>query len=83
MTWAHGNFYWNELMTHDAEKAKNFYADALGWTFEAMPMPNGTYWMAKSGDKSVAGMFPMAGPDFAGIRKTGCPTWRSITSMPG
>jgi predicted enzyme related to lactoylglutathione lyase len=28
--WSHGTFYWNELMTRDAEKAKTFYADTLG-----------------------------------------------------
>ena len=37
--WTHGSFYWNELMTRDAEKAKKFYGDTIGWTFEAMPMP--------------------------------------------
>ena len=26
MQWSHGHFYWNELMTRDAEKAKKFYA---------------------------------------------------------
>lgn len=30
----HGTFAWNELSTDDVEKAKAFYASALGWTFE-------------------------------------------------
>ncbi len=56
----HGTFYWNELMTRDAEKAKAFYAATLGWTFEAMPMPQGgTYWIAKAGDAPVGGIFTM------------------------
>ena len=64
----HGTFYWNELMTRDAEKAKAFYGATLGWTFEAMPMPEGgTYWMAKVGDKPAAGIFTMAGDHFDGI----------------
>ncbi len=63
----HGSFYWNELMTHDAEKAKKFYSDTIGWTFDAMSMPNGTYWVAKMGDKAVGGLFPMNGPDFANV----------------
>src|SRR5262245_41243734 len=42
----HGTFCWNELMTHDIETAKKFYADTIGWTFDAMPMPDGTYWIA-------------------------------------
>ena len=62
--WSHGNFYWNELMTHDVERAKKFYDATVGWSFEAMPMPNGTHWVAKMGDKSVGGLFPMTGPDF-------------------
>ena len=33
--WSHGNFYWNELMTRDAEAAKKFYGATLGWTFRA------------------------------------------------
>jgi predicted enzyme related to lactoylglutathione lyase len=62
--WSHGSFYWNELMTRDVEQAKKFYGGTVGWTFDAMPMPDGTYWVAKMGDKPVAGIFPMSGPDF-------------------
>ncbi len=65
--WSHGKFYWNELMTRDAEAAKRFYGTALGWTFEAMAHPLGTYWVAKLGGESVAGMLPMSGPDFAAV----------------
>ncbi len=65
--WSHGNFYWNELMTHDPEKAKRFYAETIGWTYDAMPMPDGTYWVAKMGDTPVGGIFPMSGPDFDGM----------------
>ena len=47
--WSHGNFYWNELMTRDVEKAKRFYGGSVGWTFDAMPMDGDTYWVAKMG----------------------------------
>lgn len=68
MTWTHGHFYWNELMTRDVERDKKFYADALGWTFDGMPMPDGTYWVAKSGgDKPVGGLFSIAGAQYAGV----------------
>jgi predicted enzyme related to lactoylglutathione lyase len=67
--WSHGTFYWNELMTHDAEKAKKFYGSSIGWTFDAMPMPNGTYWVAKLENKPVGGIFPMSGPEFVGMRE--------------
>ncbi len=64
----HGTFYWNELMTRDAEAAKAFYAATLDWTFDAMPMPEGgTYWVAKVGDAPVGGIFTMDGPKFEGV----------------
>ena len=63
----HGSFYWNELVTRDVEKAKNFYGATIGWTFDGMPMPDGTYWVAKMGDKAVSGLFPIAGPQWDGV----------------
>jgi predicted enzyme related to lactoylglutathione lyase len=65
--WSHGTFYWNELMTREAEQAKKFYADTLGWSFEGMPMENGTYWVAKAGGEMVGGLFPLASPQFDGV----------------
>jgi hypothetical protein len=65
--WSHGRFYWNELMTRDIERAKKFYADTLGWTFEGMPMPDGTYWMAKSGGEIVGGLFDISAPHFGPV----------------
>ena len=63
--WSHGNFYWNELRTRDAERAKRFYETTIGWTFEPMPMDGGaTYWLAMLGGKPVAGLFPLASPQF-------------------
>jgi uncharacterized protein len=70
---SHGTFHWNELMTRDPEKAKQFYSAAIGWTFEAMPMANGTYWVAKMGGTPVAGIFPMSGPDFATVPENWIP----------
>jgi predicted enzyme related to lactoylglutathione lyase len=60
---AHGNFVWNELYTRDVEAAKAFYAATVGWTFEGMPMPqqNRTYWLARAGEKPVAGILDMRG----------------------
>jgi predicted enzyme related to lactoylglutathione lyase len=65
--WSHGHFYWNELMTRNAEKAKKFYGGAIGWTFEAMAMPDGTYWVAKMGDAYVGGLFALTSPQFDGV----------------
>jgi len=54
-------------MTRDVEQAKRFYSSSIGWTFEPMPMANGTYWLAKMDDKPVAGIFPLSGPEFEGV----------------
>jgi predicted enzyme related to lactoylglutathione lyase len=69
MNTTHGTFCWNELMTRDVERAKKFYADTIGWTFQAMPTPSGggTYWCAIQGGKPVAGIFPLTSPQFDGV----------------
>ena len=69
MTATHGKFYWNELMTRDVERAKKFYADTLGWSFDGMPVPGGTgtYWVAKAGDEPAGGIFDISAPDFAQV----------------
>jgi predicted enzyme related to lactoylglutathione lyase len=54
-------------MTRDIEGAKRFYRDTIGWSFEPMKMDWGTYWIAKSGDKNVGGMFELKGPEFEGV----------------
>ena len=59
-----GSFYWNELMTRDAEAAKKFYGATLGWTFEPMEGGEGpAYWVAKAGDESVAGIYSIDADD--------------------
>ena len=68
MAWSHGNFYWNELMTRDVARAKKFYADTMGWSYDAMPSGGGsTYWLAKSGDAIVGGLFDISGPEFKDV----------------
>lgn len=58
----HGFFHWNELHTRDAEQAKRFYGEALGWTFDGMEMgEGGTYWICMSGGKPAAGILTMGG----------------------
>jgi uncharacterized protein len=68
MRGSHGTFYWNELMAHDVEGAKRFYANTMGWSFDAMPMPGGgAYWVAKMGDQPVGGIFDISGPEYDGV----------------
>ena len=67
MTWSHGQFHWNELMTRDVARAKKFYGDAMGWTFDSMPTPDGgTYVLAMAGDTPAGGMFDINGAEYAG-----------------
>ena len=75
--WSHGSFYWNELMTRDAEKAKKFYGDSIGWKFEAMQSPTGTYWIAKVGDQPVAGIFDISAPEFGQVPES----WMSYLAV--
>ena len=58
----HGKFIWNELNTHDAEASKAFLAATLGWSFEAMPMPDFTYWVVKNGEERIGGIFEFHEP---------------------
>lgn len=58
-TTTHGLFHWNELMTWDTEKAKAFYAETLGWGYEAFPMEQGEYIVCKAGDKVAGGIMEM------------------------
>jgi hypothetical protein len=55
----HGKFVWNELNTYDVDGAKKFLSAALGWSFEAMPMPDSTYWVAKNGNDRIGGIFDL------------------------
>jgi predicted enzyme related to lactoylglutathione lyase len=65
---AHGQVVWTELNTRDPEKAKAFYAQALGWTYDAMPIAEGgTYWVISSGGTTVGGIYTMADPKFEGV----------------
>jgi uncharacterized protein len=67
-SWTHGTFHWNELMTRDVERAKRFYGETIGWSFDPMPMPDGgTYWLAMLDDRPVAGMFSLAGSEYDGV----------------
>lgn len=51
-----GEFCWNELMTPDSKKAKQFYSDLFGWQMEDMDMGQMIYTMIKNGEKGVGGL---------------------------
>lgn len=51
-----GEFCWNELMTPNAKKAKEFYSALFGWEFDDHDMGNGdTYSMLKQKGNNLAG----------------------------
>jgi uncharacterized protein len=78
MRGTHGTFYWNELMTREVEGAKKFYADAMGWSYDAMPMGEGmTYWVAKIGDESVGGIFDISAPELGPVPES----WMSYIAV--
>ncbi len=61
----HGHFNWNEFVTRDPERAKTFYAETIGWTYQARPMlGGGTYWVAMMDGVPVGGIFPAEGPGY-------------------
>jgi predicted enzyme related to lactoylglutathione lyase len=75
---SHGTFCWNELMTRDVEGAKRFYESIIGWSFQAMPMADGgTYWVAHSSDKPVAGIFSLNAPGYNGVPES----WMSYLAV--
>jgi uncharacterized protein len=74
---SHGHFHWNELMTRDVEKAKKFYADTIGWSFEGMEMPDGTYWIATVDGEPVAGIFDISSAEYQGVPES----WMSYIAV--
>jgi predicted enzyme related to lactoylglutathione lyase len=75
---SHGHFHWNELLTRDVERAKKFYQQSIGWTFEPMKMNDGaTYWVANMNGKPVGGLFPTDRPGFEGVPES----WMSYLAV--
>ena len=52
----HGAFSWSELLVDDVELAISFYTDVIGWEIEEMEMPQGRYYVLKSGGEPVGGI---------------------------
>ena len=75
---SHGHFHWNELMTRDVDRAKRFYQNTIGWSFDAMPMADGgTYWVAMLSGKPVAGIFSLNAPGYDGVPES----WMSYLAV--
>src|SRR6267143_6161062 len=73
----HGTFSWVELGTTNADAAKRFYGELLGWTFEDMPAgPDMIYSMAKIGSNHVGALYKM-GDQMKGVP----PNWGSYITV--
>ncbi|MCA9883055.1 MAG: VOC family protein [Anaerolineaceae bacterium] len=72
-----GAMCWNELMTSDVEKAKTFYSDLLGWTYNKMDMGEaGDYWLIQNAGRPNGGIFPLMG-EMAGMP----PSWAAYFTV--
>jgi uncharacterized protein len=52
----HGAFSWCELLTSDADNAKNFYTKLFNWTLEPGPVPDMEYAIVKAGGEQMGGI---------------------------
>lgn len=55
----HGDFFWYELMTSDADAAQAFYGPMLGWDFSGHPAPGMDYRTFAKGDEAIGGLMPL------------------------
>lgn len=62
-THAAGRFVWHDLVTHDLEAVRTFYAQLFGWEFEqAAPRDGHPYLLAKLDGNYVAGIVELPRP---------------------
>lgn len=55
----HGDFIWYELITDNADAARAFYGEVIGWTIEAQPSGPIDYRMISASEGNVAGLMPL------------------------
>lgn len=63
---AHGTIWWSELCTGDVDAAKAHYRAIAGWSYDEMSMDGHSYWVAKAGERPVAGIMPLSAIEDAG-----------------
>ncbi|HEX7175406.1 MAG TPA: VOC family protein [Pyrinomonadaceae bacterium] len=74
---AHGTFCWTELSTKDAEAAKKFYTELLGWEIKTSDGAGMVYNEIVVGGKHVGGIY-QAGPECGGEMPT---RWSSYVAV--
>lgn len=67
----HGQVWWTEFNTWDADAAMHYYGPMMGWSFREMPTAGSEegrpYYIAMKDDRPVAGIFTMFEPNFENI----------------
>lgn len=58
-----GCLSWNELSTTDVDKAKSFYADLFGWSYEDVGTDEMPYTTIRNGDRMNGGIRPLGDPE--------------------
>jgi uncharacterized protein len=53
-----GALSWNELATRDVDRAKEFYSNVFGWTWQPMDESQ-SYWMLEVNGRVSGGLMPM------------------------
>jgi predicted enzyme related to lactoylglutathione lyase len=56
---AHGDVAWTELFTRDVSRAKQFYGEVFGWTYDSFVMEGYEYTVAKTPEAAVVGISPV------------------------
>jgi predicted enzyme related to lactoylglutathione lyase len=54
-----GGLTWNELSTPDVERAKGFYSDLFGWSYEDVGTDEMPYTTIRNGDRMNGGIRPL------------------------
>jgi hypothetical protein len=54
-----GSFCWNELLTRDVDKAKDFYGKLFGWEFSEMPESSPPYHIIQNQGAANGGLMQM------------------------
>lgn len=62
----HGAFCWYELSTKDADAAKKFYGELLGWQFSQSGVTDVPYTEIVVGNQAVGGVYQQTAEECAG-----------------
>lgn len=53
-----GALSWHELTSNDCNDSMTFYGEVFGWTFKAVDMPQGPYFIIENQGQRIGGITP-------------------------